>query len=347
MSPLFLFASLGVVNGLILAIYLLVKKQRSVADMYFAGLLLALCLRIGKSVWVYFDPELDKLILQIGLSACHFIGPFYFLYSKAVYNHQTRILKFDRHLLQFLLIGILVAGVQMPYRAYPEFWNETMVPGLYIIWAGFSLVGLYQNRVAFQRLVSAKQKLTDMDKHMLGISLAYLFITFTFQFALFVKGITYIWGSIIFSASFYYLIIRALIIKKTPVPNTLNLPPLNDGKALLAKLDQMMQEDKPHLDPKLKLDHLASQAELTRHTLSRLLNEEYAHGFAHYVKSYRLEEAKRLILTRNELSLEGIGYEAGFNSKSAFYEAFKNEVGMTPARFKKQYSQNGALISPE
>ena len=347
MSPLFLFASLGVVNGLILAIYLLVKKQRSVADMYFAGLLLALCLRIGKSVWVYFDPELDKLILQIGLSACAFIGPFYYLYSKTIHTQSKEVSKADQNLLVLPLVALITAGIQLPYRTDPNFWNEILIQAIYIYWAIMTLAGLYQNREVFQRWVSASKTITDTEKNMIIISISYVFITLTYQFALFIQGVTYIWGSIIFSVSFYYLALRTFIQKKVPVPTTYNQPPIENAKALMKQLNRLMLTEKPFLNPRLKLDQLASQAELTRHTLSRLLNEEYAHGFAHYVKSFRLEEAKQLILTRDELSLEGIGYEAGFNSKSAFYEAFKNEVGMTPSRFKKQYGQNGALISPE
>ncbi|HAP64901.1 MAG TPA: hypothetical protein DCR93_37250 [Cytophagales bacterium] len=97
-----------------------------------------------------------------------------------------------------------------------------------------------------------------------------------------------------------------------------------------------MWDHKLFLSQGLKLEELASASDLTRHQLSRVLNEIYGHGFAHYVNSYRVRAAKELILTRAELSLEGIGYEVGFRSKSSFFESFKKHTGQTPAQFRKQ-----------
>jgi hypothetical protein len=77
-------ASLGVVNGFILSFFLMFKKQNTWSNVYFGGLLMALSIRIGKSVFVFFSDSVDRLILQIGLSACIFIGPLFYLYVKAL-----------------------------------------------------------------------------------------------------------------------------------------------------------------------------------------------------------------------------------------------------------------------
>ena len=96
-----------------------------------------------------------------------------------------------------------------------------------------------------------------------------------------------------------------------------------------------MEEQKPFTNQKLKLDDLAVQAGLSKHILSKLLNEEYQYGFAHYVKEFRVMEAKQLISIRDELSLEGIGFEAGFSSKSSFFETFKKITNVTPSEYRK------------
>ncbi len=336
MQALFLFASLGVINGFLLSVYLLSKKQKQAADIYFGGLVLSLCIRIGKSVLAYFHEDTDALIRQIGLSACLFIGPFFYLYLKSVIKEESRVLKKDLYMLLALLIVMVTLGIIWPYRTRPEAWNPTMVQGIYVIWAAFLIAGLAQVMSIIKKGFTTPALLTFQERYLIGIMVSTLFISFTFQFALFIKGFTYIWGAIIFSVSFYYLAARALLVKKPVVPRSSAPPPLDNATQLMARLNQLMDEEKPYTNQRLKLDELAAMLDMSRHTLSRLLNEEYKHGFAHYIKQHRVDEAKRLIQVRHELSLEGIGYEAGFNSKSAFFEAFKKIALSTPAAYKKQ-----------
>jgi len=110
---------------------------------------------------------------------------------------------------------------------------------------------------------------------------------------------------------------------------------LDNGKSILSSIDHLMTTKKPFTRQGLKLDELAEQLEISKHTVSKVLNEVYVHGFSHYIREYRVNEAKQLIQSRPDLSLEGIGYEAGFNSKSAFFEAFKKVASCTPAEYKK------------
>ena len=336
MQALFLFASLGVVNGFLLSFYLLGKKQKQAAHIFFGGLLLSLCIRIGKSVLVYFTEETDRLILQIGLSACLFIGPFFYLYLKAVLKEQFRVLKRDLYLLAALFLIIVTLGSIWPYRNHPDVWNHYMVQGIYVVWAIYLIAGFVLARPIIRKAFKQPAKLSFQERYLLGILISTLFISCTFYFALFIQGFTYIWGSIIFSVSFYYLTARALLVKKPVVPRSSAQAPLENAAALLKQVDALMDKEKPYVNQKLKLDELAAMLGLSRHMLSRVLNEEYEHGFAHYIKQHRVNEAKRLISIRHELSLEGIGYESGFNSKSAFFEAFKKVAHSTPAEYRKQ-----------
>jgi hypothetical protein len=71
---LFFFSALGVFNGFIISTYLLFfKKSKSVAPYFLGLLLLAFCIRITRSIFLYFYPELPSIYLQIGLSGRLFI----------------------------------------------------------------------------------------------------------------------------------------------------------------------------------------------------------------------------------------------------------------------------------
>lgn len=333
MSLLFLLSSLGVINGLLIGMFLVFRNQNKTANAYLGGLLLALSLRIGKSVFYYFGEQVDLLILQIGLSACTFIGPFFYLYTKSIHQQHKKIHKPDAVLLLILLVAILTVGMIYPYRTYPEIWNSYVVYGIYIIWAVFTLIGLYHAIKVLQPVILKPSKMSKPQQHLAIITIAVLFINLTYQMALY--GLfTYIWGSLIFSFTLYFVIGRLLVSGKFFIAKGADQP-LEDGAAKLEELNTLMDTQKPYTNQKLKLDDLATQAGLSKHTLSKLLNEEYKYGFAQYVKEFRVKEAKQLICTRNELSLEGIGFEAGFSSKSSFFEAFKKITNSTPSEFRK------------
>ncbi len=60
-------------------------------------------------------------------------------------------------------------------------------------------------------------------------------------------------------------------------------------------------------------------------------------GFAARVQQLRVEEAQRLLADPKEArtSMEAVGLLAGFGSRSAFYQAFSERVGMSPAAYRK------------
>ena len=81
---LFFFSALGAFNGLLLGLYFFFFAKKKYLVNYFLGaLLLALSIRIGKSVFLYFDGKLPRMYLQIGLSACFFIGPFLYFFTRS------------------------------------------------------------------------------------------------------------------------------------------------------------------------------------------------------------------------------------------------------------------------
>jgi AraC-like DNA-binding protein len=107
-------------------------------------------------------------------------------------------------------------------------------------------------------------------------------------------------------------------------------------QAYKEQLKEVMHLQKPFLDNELNLLKLAELMQTTIHTLSYVINEGYGENFALFVNRFRVEEAKKLLEDPAvaHLSMLGIAFEAGFNSKTAFNTAFKKISGFSPSEYK-------------
>ena len=105
---------------------------------------------------------------------------------------------------------------------------------------------------------------------------------------------------------------------------------------LKSRLLVVMEQEKPYLDPDLNLPGLASLMQLSVHEMSHLVNEGFQENFAQFINRYRVEESKRLLHSEKyaHLSMVGIAFESGFNSKTAFNTAFKKLTGVSPSAFR-------------
>lgn len=115
----------------------------------------------------------------------------------------------------------------------------------------------------------------------------------------------------------------------------------DDLNILKKRLSAMMQDEKPYLDSTLNLSKLAQLMQVSTHELSYIINTSFEDNFFNFVNRYRVEESKVLLLSNEykHLSMVGIAYEAGFNSKTAFNTAFKKMTGVSPTEFQKTASE--------
>jgi len=97
-----------------------------------------------------------------------------------------------------------------------------------------------------------------------------------------------------------------------------------------------MLNEELYKNANLKSSDVAKKVGLTTHQFSQLLNDNLGKNFALFVNEYRIDAAKSMLQNTPNLTLEAIGYECGFNSKSTFFTTFKKLAGTTPSQFKKQ-----------
>lgn len=103
------------------------------------------------------------------------------------------------------------------------------------------------------------------------------------------------------------------------------------------RLIELMQREKPYLESDLNLIKLAQLLSVSVHQLSYVINTGFDKNFFQYINEYRVEKAKKLLSdnTNDNLSILGIAFESGFNSKTSFNTTFKKMTGQTPSEFKK------------
>jgi AraC-like DNA-binding protein len=340
---LFFFSALGAFNGLILSIYFLFFTSRKHLSNYFLGaMLLVLSIRIGKSVAYFFDYGLPKIYLQLGLTACFFIGPFlYFFIKSEIFQIRKMPKSWIGQLIIWLFI-ILLVGVVYPYQRFPSIWGKYIIPLIYLQWGlyiAFSVVLL----IPLQKKLVKKEKLKPFEIWVLTIcgAVSILFASYVWAILNITKG-SYINGAVYFSLIIYLVVFVLLYRKKTNDLSSFSAQKyadknLTDGEAqiVMDNLTSVMTEKEIFKNPNLKLNDLAKEVKVSAHQLSQILNDNFDKNFTLFVNEYRINEACKMLSTHSKLTVDAIAEEVGFNAKSTFFASFKKIKGMTPSAFQQ------------
>ncbi|RSC92704.1 AraC family transcriptional regulator [Tenacibaculum singaporense] len=333
-----LICGLGVIHGFILGLYLLTQKDIKLTSNKILGVLLILFgIRISKSIFLYFTVDLDYILITLGLTIILLLGPLFYFYTKSFLLKSFKIeKKLLIHGIPFLVFFILNSFKLLTKDFYVSF-------GIYLIYLHF-LVYILASFFLKKSFVQKEDTLTSLKKTWLTlIHIGIIFIWASYFFFLLGDTIPYILGPLIYSVAIYSLSLWAIINKalkeddKKYQSSSLNN---EKSKEIFTQLEYYFQNEKPFLNPDLKLQMVASKLNVTSHSLSQSVNENCKQNFQQYLNSYRIKEAKEILLSEKnkKITISSIAYDCGFNSISAFNTAFKKIVNQTPSQFKKTES---------
>lgn len=133
-----------------------------------------------------------------------------------------------------------------------------------------------------------------------------------------------------------------LVSKKTAsVPVKKKIKSATTSK-IITQLYKLMEDEELYKDPLLSRLDIATRLETSESYLSQIINQEINKSVIQFVNEYRIEAAKHLLQdpSFNKYSIEAIGMEAGFKSKSAFYNVFKTSLEMSPGAFRKHHTSS-------
>ncbi|MBT8266799.1 MAG: helix-turn-helix domain-containing protein, partial [Bacteroidia bacterium] len=105
---------------------------------------------------------------------------------------------------------------------------------------------------------------------------------------------------------------------------------------VMLAIARYMNDSEIYMNPDMTIMDLADGIGEHPKRVSEAINTIEKLNFNSFINQYRIEKALVLLNTGDKLnwSMEGIGIEVGFKSKSAFYSAFKKFTGTTPTHFK-------------
>ncbi|WP_303920042.1 AraC family transcriptional regulator [Draconibacterium sediminis] len=97
-----------------------------------------------------------------------------------------------------------------------------------------------------------------------------------------------------------------------------------------------METGQYYLNQDLSIHDFAKEINISARTISTCINKSFGFNFNEWVNNYRVEKALDILndKTNDHLSIEGIGLDSGFKSRSAMYIAFKKKTGKTPGNFR-------------
>lgn len=341
---LFFFSSLGAFNGLIIGIYFLCFTAKKNLSNYFLGaLLIALSIRIGKSVAYFFNYDVPKTILQIGLTACLFIGPFLYFFVKTEMKQVRKLpVSWSRQLVAWAA-AILAVGLAFPYENFPHLWTHYIIPAIYLQWGIYIGLAIVLIKSIFKK-IRDKEKLKPFEKWILTIcaAIGVIYIAYVWAFTGITKG-SYITGPLYFSLVTYLVIFILLYRKKANDLSSFAGQKYGDRKLgedevkqIVDQLQKVMNEKEFFRNPNLKVGDLAREINIPGHQLSRILNDTLQKNFTLFVNEYRVNAACKILSHQTNLTIEAVGDEVGFNSKSTFFAAFKKIKGLTPNAYMRE-----------
>jgi len=330
---LFFFAGLGTFNGVALSVYLLCRRPATPAHRWLAALVLMLSLRTGKSILFYFWPDISKLVLQVGLTACFFIGICLIGFVRAWRDPEGRQSRNDALVAVGLAVLATALGFIWPYADNVQPWAGPVWASIQVSWlicllaATALFKGVGKQTSATEPILPRRQVAAVIA----GVALIWL--------AYATAGMTsYIVGALSFSLVLYLSISVALARRRVPTVNERYRDRKIDqaeADASLRALHALMADEAAYRDASLTLAKLAKRLNMPQARLSQLLNDNHKTAFKPYLAQVRIEAAKQVLRTQATASMEHVAEACGFLSASTFHSCFKKVEGTTPGAWRQ------------
>ncbi len=324
-----LLVGFSIVSSVLLAVtHFNCSEYRGKQLSRFAGVVLLVCLGIIQlfHFW-YLQKDVRWLNSNLYMLLVYIIAPAFYFFSRD-------LLKVDNKIHPRLILHILplLVSFYLP-RIYALILAFFIGTG-YVLWLLKIVYELREQRKRFklELLALAAMSLVAFLVLLLGVSIPIISASFFYTSYAMLIGLAFVVA--VFTLLSFPQITQKVseAAQASYASSTLKKV---DSKALALKLQQLMEVEKLFTNENLSLSNLAEQMQLSGHQLSELINTYFEKSFSQFVREYRINAAKEMLIDEPKASVLSIGLSVGFSSQSNFYTAFSDIVGMPPGSYRK------------
>lgn len=332
----------GVINGTVLALFLLFSKYGNIkANRLLGSFIIAITVKIsyGLSHASNLEEGFTKFVFYVFAMAGYYaIGPLMWLYFKSVIEKQFRFTAISfLHFIPSVYV-VLTLTNRLPYFMLNAWITQVQILGYVIL----SLFILYKLKTD-NRFLSLKVEWPNLRNVLLGVSLVWIIVIL-----LLLNDFKIIYAlelAVLYSILFYVTVIatvkRIWENKQNELPKEKsysNSRLKNEHlDSIFQKLETVMAEQSPYENSDINLQKIARLVGTTPHSLSETINRVKGVSFADYINTYRVEKAKKLLVEPENVNtkIAAIAFDCGFNALSTFNLAFKKATETTPSKYRE------------
>lgn len=298
-----------------------------------------MAIRVGKSVLLQFNDDLEFLFIFLGLSTLLLIGPLLYWYLKSLINPYFKLpIHQYLQIIPFLFVLIISPFIsEQWFIENGKHWAYILLFGIYLHLAFYiciSVIHLYlfrRNILNLQKTKPQKDILNWLQYVLIGIT----FIWFSYVLNIFEDQVPYILGPLIYTVFIYALTFIAYKLKIYKL-SAKSFETDDTDSLIYQEIVAILEQDDIYMSSDISLDKLGELTGYSKHIISATINTYAQMNFNNLINYYRIQKAKEILSNEasSKFTISSIAYDTGFNSLSSFNAAFKKFAKTTPSHYR-------------
>ena len=359
-----IIAASAILNLTLLSIFSWAKSKNKPANFWLGFMFFAACAAILDNTFI-FDHKGNIFLYPLGLAANLSFGALMISIVDSFLHPERKTIFFNWKLFipTYLYLPFLILCIVQPHWStdtirMSEACEMTIFGTFYnLIIVGYSIganVYLLAKHRPTKRKPDSDRNRTKRINEFLWIMLilqSFAFIPFLLKLDIqYVILYMPIFGQIFFiyvfmRMSFSMNLFENLAKNQIVAENTVKYSTikLNEDKAenICQRIIELMEKEKSYLKMDYTLTDMSKELKVLPNLLSMVINSKLNCSFPDYINKLRVKNALELLdkASKNNLTIEAIAYDSGFNNRTSFYKAFKKHTGKLPGEYLRKVEQ--------